>query len=227
MRKIIVTGNSGKTLFSYFLAEQLSKNKKVVLISTDENKAMHRSLFPTGKKSKKSLARLLSDPVITDKDIYKNSHLLNKRLMLISNADNKENYPDVTTINCAKLLMALEHIADIVIVDTSKHLFDSFIKKAPDCISICVTTADIRGYHYRLKNGNGTFNVLWQSSPYSVYQDTIATFKEKPIELPYLKKLTSVYNGVNISDISVSGKYAKAIKTIVKQMEELEVKHDV
>ena len=227
MQKIIVTGNSGKTILSYFLAEHLSKDKKVILISTDENKATFRCLFPTSKKTKKSLARLLSDPVITDKDIYRNSNLINKRFLMIASADNTESYPEVTTINCAKLLLALENIADILVVDSSNHLFDRFISKAPDCISICVTTADIRGYHYRLKNGNGIFNVLWQSSSYGTYQDAMTTFKEQPYELPYLKKLSSVYNGESIKDIVISGKYKKTIKAIAKQLAERSVEHEV
>ena len=227
MKKIIVTGNSGKTLFSYFLAEHLSKDKKVVLISTDEEKATFRCLFPTAKRSKKSLARLLSDPVITDKDIYQNAHLINKRLMMISNGDYIENFPDITSINCAKLLMTLETIADIVIVDTSKHIFDSFISKAPDCVKICISTADIRGHHYRMKQGNGEINILWQSSQYGTYQDALTTFKDKPFELPFEKKLTAIYSGEAIKDISISRKYKKTLKSIVKQMEETEVKHDV
>ncbi len=227
MKKIIVTGNSGKTLFSYFLAEHLSKDKKVVLISTDEQKATFRCLFPNAKKTKKSLARLLSDPVITDKDIYQNASLINKRFLMITGGDYTENFPDITTFNCVKLLTALEGFADIVIVDSSKHIFDNFIAKAPDCTNICITTADIRGHHFRMKEENGAINVLWQSSPYGSYQDALTTFKEKPFELPYEKKLTAIYNGEAIKDVSVSSKYKKTLKSIAKTMEELEVSYDV
>lgn len=224
MKKIIITGNSGKTAFAYFLAEQLSKTKKVVLVSTDENKGIYRCLFPTSKRSKKSLARLLSDPVITDKDIYNNAHLVNKRLLMISNVDTTESFPEVTAINCAKLLMGLENIADVLIVDSSKHLFDTFILNAPMTQNIAVTTADMRGFHHRMKQKNADIHVLWENSAYATYQDAANTFKEKPFEVPFIKKLSSLYNGVSIKDISLPRKYSKTLIAIVKRMEELEGK---
>ncbi len=227
MKKIIVTGNSGKTIFSYFLAEHLSKEKKVVLISTDEQKGTFRCLFPNGKKSQKSLARLLSDPVITDKDVYENSSLINKRFLMIAGGDYIENFPEITTFNCVKLIMALDRIADILIVDSSNHVLDNFIANAPDCINVCVTTADIRGHHYRMKGNTGAINVLWQSSPYGTYQDALTTFKEKPFEVPYEKKLTAIYNGEAIKDVSISSRYKKVLQAIANTLEEVEVDHDV
>lgn len=222
MKKIIITGNIGKTVFAYFLAEYLSKEKKVILISTDEDKAVYRCLFQSSKRSNKSFSRLLCDPVIVDKDIFNNSHLLNKRFLMISNADTTVTYPEPTIHNCAKLMLALDNLTDIVIVDSSNHVFDSHFKNSPDCLNVCVLSADIRGYHYRMKHGNGDIDLLWETNSYSLYQDSIASFKNKPIELPNIKKLNSIYNGSNISDIALNAKYLKALKTISKEIEQME-----
>ncbi len=226
MQKIIVTGNLGKTIFAYYLAEYLSKSKKVILISTDENKAVHRCLFPLSKKSKKSFSRLICDPVITDKDIFDNSHLINKRYLIISNADTKDTYPEPTVPNCARLFTALEEIADVVVVDSSNHIFDTFFKNSVDCFNVCVLTADIRGYHYRIKHGNGNVDLLWEASNFSTYQDSVPTFRKKPIELPFVKNLSSIYNGVNISDVTAGGKYMKVIKNIASKIEFSEDEED-
>ncbi len=75
--------------------------------------------------------------------------------------------------------------------------------------------------------GNGEINVLWQSSQYGTYQDALTTFKDKPFELPFEKKLTAIYSGEAIKDISISRAYKKTLKSIEKNMEELEVTHDV
>lgn len=227
MKKIIVTGNLGKTTFSYYLAEHLSKTKKVVLISTDENKAVYRCLFPKTKKSEKSLARLLCDPVITDKDIFNNAHLINKRLLMISNADTKTTYPEATVVNCGFLFTALNTLTDIVIVDSSaNHIFDNYLKNIDNCLNISVLTADVRGYHYRLKHGNGDIDLLWEASSYSAYQDSVNTFRKKPLSLPFVKKLMSIYNAENISDIDVSPKYLKTIKVVAQKVAEMEDNDD-
>ncbi len=223
MKKIIITGNLGKTTFAYYLAEHLSKTKKVVLISTDENKAVYRCLFPKTKKSEKSLARLLCDPVIVDKDIFNNSHLINKRFLMISNADTKTTYPEATIVNCGRLFMALETLTDIVIVDSSaNHIFDNYFKNTENCLNVSVLTADIRGYHYRLKHGNGDIDLLWEASNYSAYQDSINTFRKKPFSLPFVKNLMSIYNTENISDITVAPKYLKTIKEVATKIAEME-----
>ncbi len=220
MKKIIVTGNCGKSTLSYFLAEQLSKNNRVILVSTDTEKGMYSCFFPKEKKEKKSLGKLLSDPVVTKQDIYDNAYLINKKCLMISYAENEKfsDYPEITEINCTKFFVTMSSLADVLIVDSSNHIFDKFILSSPNTINISVNSSDMRGFHYRLKNGNGDINVLCETSPYSNNQDVLSTYKEKPIELPYIKTLSAVYNGVSIKEITLNSAYKKATEKIANEV---------
>lgn len=213
---VAVTGNLGKSTFSYFLGERLSKKNKVTIISTDTDKSMYRCLFPKGKKNAKSLGKLLADPVLTIKDISENANILNDNLLYISYAkgERKDFFPEITTVNCTRLYTILAEISDIIIVDTSNHDFDKFILANPNTKIISVTTCDIRGNHYRLVHGNDFINVLWSSSKFNSYSDVIATFGDKPFELPYIKALTNLYVGEDITDIYLNKKYTQEIEKI-------------
>lgn len=220
MKKIIVTGNSGKTVLSYFLAEKLSKKAKVILISTDTSKGVYNCIFPKLKKNKKSLGHLLADPVITIDDLYANSHLITDNFLMLSYGENEKlsDFPEVTSVNLTKLFVAINSLADVLIVDSSNHAFDDFIKSSENCLNICSTSMDMRGYHYRYRKGVGDINVLFQNSPYASSQDIIGTFSDKPFELPYVKTFLSIYTGVNINEIQLPKMYSKILEKIIKEV---------
>lgn len=215
MKNIIVTGNSGKTTFSYFLARKLSKNNKVILISTDTEKGMIKCLFPDAQSTEnRSLGNLLADPIIIEKDIYDNSYLVDDNFLFISYSQDIELHPNITNINCSKLFSRASQMADYLIVDTSNHVFDKFMLNAPNKTVISVTTCDLRGYHYRIKNPLSDINILWQSTPYSHSQDVLSTFEKRPIEITYSKQLQAVYTGENIKNIPIPKSYTKALSQV-------------
>lgn len=221
---IAVKGNYGKTVFSFFLAEKLSKTNKVALISTDTQKSIYRCLFPQNKKNSASLGKLLADPVVTIQDINENSNIINENLIMLSYAKGESGnmFPEITNANCTKLFIALSNIVDIIIVDTSNHhTFDNFILSNPQTKKITVTTADIRGLHYRLIDDSADINILWFPSKYNSYQDVISTFQKAPFELPYMKNFEGIYNGSNITDISTNKKYIKELEKIIDEVEQL------
>ncbi|MFI3205960.1 MAG: hypothetical protein R3Y33_01815 [Clostridia bacterium] len=218
MKKIIITGNSGKTIFSYFLAQKMSKTQKVVLVSTDSEKSIFKCLFPlsTEKDNEKSLAKLLADPVVTKKDIYENSHIINDNLLLICNREIQENFPEPTQINCAKLFMGIDSIADTLIIDTSDSLFDKYVMASQKKTIISVTTKDLRGYHYRLKHGESDINFFWGKE---TEQDIGKTFKEKPLSLPFVKQFSAIYSTDDINNISLPKKYKNLVNLCVEKIE--------
>ncbi|MFI3327072.1 MAG: hypothetical protein R3Y35_13015 [Clostridia bacterium] len=217
MKNIIVTGNSGKTTFSYFLAEKLSKTHKVILISTDTEKGMIKCLFPDAQSTEnRSLGNLLADPIIIEKDVYDNSYLVDDNFLFISYTGDIELHPNITSINCSKLFSRVSQMADYLIVDTSKHIFDKFMLSSPNKTVISVTTCDLRGYHYRIKNPISDINVLLQATAYSHSQDVLSTFEKRPFEITYSKQLQSVYTGESIKNIPISKSYTKTLNKIIE-----------
>ena len=133
MELVAVTGNSGKTVFSFYLAQFLSRqNKRVFLISTDSGKPAFKMLFPDRKSDgKRSLGRLLSLAAISEAKIFDNAYTVNKNLMMLSYADgeNPQTYPDIAEVNLKALMTELGTLADTVVVDTAtmQNRIDKFV----------------------------------------------------------------------------------------------------
>ncbi len=228
MEKLIaVTGNSGKTVFSYYFAQVLAKQKKKVLIvSTDSLQPACKMLFPTRKlEPNRSLGNLLSLAAVTKADIFNNSNVIDDDLLLYSYAPGESHltYPAITTTNLHNVFHKFYAIADYVVVDTStaRNVIDQYVlSKNP--VQLCITTADEKGFHYRdyYKSENGSvIPILFNNSVYNPLSDILATFSTtvKHI-LPYSKSLTSVYNGVNISDITAPRRYRKVLYKVAGEI---------
>ena len=224
---IAVTGNSGKTVFSYYFAQVLAKQKKKVLIvSTDSLQPACKMLFPTKKlESNDSLGNLLSLAAVTKADIFNNSNVIDDDLLLYSYAPGESylTYPKITSTNLHNVFHKFYAIADYVVVDTStaQNVIDQYVlSKNP--VQLCITTADEKGYHYRnfYRSANSsTIPILFSNSVYNPLSDVLASFDTtvKHI-LPYCKSLMSIYNGVNISDITAPRRYRKVLYKVAGEI---------
>jgi hypothetical protein len=221
MAKLIaITGNTGKSSFSFYLSATLSKKYKVALVSTDGQLPAYPMLFPTMEQNpKKSLGRLLSLAAITEADILNHAVILADELVMLSYAqgESKTNYPEITEINLHNLFAQLDRLVDCVIVDTSTrgNLIDTFaITRAVE--EICLSSADNKGFAYRqyYKPEHAT-QVLLNNNPHNPLSDVLQTFSEPVRILAYCRSFGSLYNGVNISDIVPSRRYRKTLYKIV------------
>ncbi|WBY64710.1 AAA family ATPase [Thermocaproicibacter melissae] len=222
---IAVTGNSGKTVFSFYLAQILSKQgKRVFLVSTDSHQPAFKMLFPDRKDNDgRSLGRLLSLATIAEANIFNNAHTINKNLMLLSYADGETalTYPEIAKINLESLFQQLSIIADIILIDTSTHQnkIDKFaLSKCSKQISIA--TADVKGYYYRQNHPNHgcALQVLFVNNPNNALADVLSTYDSPVTVLPYCRGLSGIYNGICITDIIPPRKYRKTLYRIVGEL---------
>lgn len=221
-KKIIaVTGNSGKTVFSHYLAKELSRSHKTIFIASDDTKPVCRCLYPPKSKMEPhSLGRLLSLPVIHEQDVFDCSSVVNKNLLMLGYeaGESSRSYPDIVEVNLQNLFRQLQNMAEFIVVDTATMWseIDAFALGLDNHCEICVTTADVRGMYHRQLWPTGDIKVLWQNSPYNAVQDVLSTFaQEKPFLLPYCKDFGGIYNGVSIGDIQPQKEYQRALQRIV------------
>lgn len=218
---LAVTGNTGKTLFSFYLAQLLSATKRIALLCTDGFCPVYATLFPQAKKEPghvKSLGKLLSLPVISHSDIFEHAYIAGDNLFIFSYDENETSYsyPEITDVNLQTLFGVLEHIADVIIVDTTTYYnsIDRFVLSLPEVQSVQITTADTKGFYYRqFQNGPVTRALYLPVSGYCSLQDVAQSFSksQKAWELPNSKNLGAAYGGTNITDIVPSGKYRKIL----------------
>jgi molybdopterin-guanine dinucleotide biosynthesis protein len=218
---IAVTGNSGKTVFSFYLAQILSKQRKrVILVSTDSRQPAFKMLFPDRKKEEgRSLGRLLSLATISEANIFNNTHTINKNLMMLSYADGETalTYPGIAEINLEALLKQLSVLADVVLVDTTTHQnrIDKYVlSQSPKQIRLA--TADVKGYYYRQNHpAHGAEQVLFVNSPDNALSDVLSTYEGPVTVLPYCRGLSGIYNGISITDIIPPRKFRRTLYRIV------------
>ena len=218
MRKVyVVTGNQGKSVFSYYLASELARRKqKVALIQTDGCKPMFRLLFPTKQPVPgRSLGRLLSLAAVTKNNVLQNAQMASN-ILIFSYAEGESalSYPEITQTNLSNFYNALSLLVDVMVVDTAapRNAIDAFFLDKGD--EICVTSADARGAAYRENRKPQGTQILIRDSPYNALPDVLATFPEPVPVLPYSKALSSLYNGIDICDIPIPGGYRRIIRRI-------------
>lgn len=222
---IAVTGNSGKTVFSYYLAKILSgQGRRVFLVSTDSGQPAYKMLFPGRKNDdQRSLGRLLSLASISEAQIFDNAFTVNKDLMMLSYADgeNPLTYPEVAEVNLRELFTQLSAIADNVIVDTATYpdAIDRYVL-AGNPRRICIATADVKGYYHRRNHPakGGETQVLFENSPDNAMTDVLGTYDGPVTVLPYSRGLSGIYNGVSIADIIPPRKYRKIVAGIAGEL---------
>lgn len=220
---ITVTGNAGKTTFSYYLARALQKRgQKVALVCSDGQKPMFRLMFPTKKPAPgHSLGRLLSLAVITKTELFDNAQVLDDWFMMFSYTDGDSvlSYPEITGVNLRNFHDRLSAQVDVILVDTSTTRNDIdryFLSHSTD---ICITAADARGVAYRDFYRPQGIQLALPTSPYNAIADVMGTYSEPAILLPYCKVLTALYNGMDITDIVLPKQYRKAVESVVKLLD--------
>ncbi|MDF2567826.1 MAG: hypothetical protein K0R90_1282 [Oscillospiraceae bacterium] len=228
MAKIIaVTGNSGKTVFSFFLAEALAqKDEKAILLSTDSIISSSNVLFPTIKTvQNKSVGKILSLPVIDRTDITENIFLTpnNKNLGLLSYAPNENinSFPLPTEQNISKLFHVMTELVDYIVVDTQSGFndIDMYALSHADK-EICITTADYKGLCFRkFYNHENALDVLFTNNAYNPVSDISRTFKS-PVKytLTFQKEFLPLFNGINITDVTIPKRYQKEIQKIIHEV---------
>lgn len=226
MSKIItVTGNFGKTTFSYFLASLLSKaSERIMLIDTNMIHPNMGYVLPIEKKSTKSLGRLLSLAVIDPKSVFDNMQSLNNEnigIICYANGESRNNYPQIQQASIQALLDVLGGIADTIIVvgQTEENAIDLFVKEKA-ATRICITSADLKGLAYREQHSDTEVtHVLIKTSKYNPYEDILHTFKEHvKYELPFCDSLSMLYNGGLLDDVICPSKYDKVLLRLKKEV---------
>ena len=221
-KTILITGNSGKTVFAYQLAALLSGQQKVVLLSADGIKPASQMLFPLVKRPiLQSVGKLLSMPVMTRMDVMDHLYVPEgcKNLGLLSYApgESAASYPHPTEGAASELHTILQSVCDVLVVDTQTVFSDVdryFLSRAD--AELCITTADFRGLAWRTAyKREQAVHVLYLDNPYNPAEDIARTFPS-PVKfhLPYCKEFRPLYNGVNITDLSVPAKYRKVLQAV-------------
>lgn len=221
MAKMIkVTGNQGKSIFSFYLAKELSSKSKVIVLSADESAAPCSALF-FDNESKKSLGRLLAKPVITKQDIFSQMNFYSDDLGYLGYAsgENIASYPKVLPENIKRLLDQLLELTDYCIID-GKH-FGSKIETVAETyrpLSIFIASADRKGVAYRNafdQQPKGQIDVVLNNSRFNYLPEIMATYRHSPkYILPYAKELNSIYNTTGIANVPVPKGYGKVIKAV-------------
>ncbi len=222
-KTIVITGNSCKTVFSYYLANYLATDKKkVLMVSTDNNIPTCRLLMPTNKNTEdKSLGEILCNVVIDKTCIMDNTVIssANSNLGIISYTPFKmaNNYQELTQSGIEDFFRVLYSLADYIVVDTQTTVndIDKYAISTAD-VCLCISTADYKGLAYRQeKKLQNSINILYCNNPYNPVEDILHTFdKQVKYIIPFIKELQPIYNGVNITDI-------KCPKSLVKVIEKL------
>lgn len=228
-KTICVLGNNGagKTVFSYFLANNLAnKGKRCILVSTNCTVPNVRMVMPKmNRDNAKSLGRLLSLAVIDTESVINNIIAFNnKNVGLISYGfeESRDNYPDITSANMTILFSILHELAEFIIVDTEMpfNAIDQYSLSISD-INICISTADMKGMAFRqqLPEAIDVCNILFVNSPYNPAEDIKQTFKlHVKYVMPFCKSLQFAYNGAMLDELAASKKYKQFIDKLVKEV---------
>lgn len=113
---------SGKTTFSVKFANEIAKEKSVIVVFTD----ILCPVIPTildNIDNKKSLGKILSSAQVTKDVILKNCISVNKNLGVIGYAEyeNVFTYPQYTDVRVVNLIDSLKDLADYIIIDLSSN----------------------------------------------------------------------------------------------------------
>ncbi len=226
MSKLIaITGNAGKTTFSYLLAQKLCRNgSRVMLVSTDSYTPTVPYLMKLDKNQRKSLGRILSLAVIDEKSILANMvSFKNENIGLLSYAlgESQHTYPAILDKNIEDLFENLKTLVDYIIVDTNtcQNAIDKYAISHCDS-QICITTANYKGLAYRQNmTDDSVCHIIYNDSPFNPFEDIRQTYKHHvKYVMDYCKSLQCIYNGVLLDDVVCPPKYDKLLRQIEKDV---------
>lgn len=218
---IFVSGNCGKSIFSYYLAKQFAdEGKRTVVLFTDREKTATGLFYFKRFSANSSLGKLLSLPKIEKDDVFTNLLVLNERLGYLSyrQGESDMDYPKVTRRQVNDLLGVLEDICDQVIVDSERALnrIDRYLLELTNPTVIQITTADRRGISYRAcaRQTDGEIPILLELCQNHPTADVLRTFSKRPYRLPLCKELHRLYNDLEITDIKTPKGYRKLFEKL-------------
>lgn len=223
---ITITGNSGKTVLSYYLGNALTAGgKRVFIISTDENCPTNSVLFPQTKEvAGKSVGEILLNVIINKTLVMENTLILNsnKNLGFLSYCPGKlaVHYPELIGSSVTQLFNTINLLADYIIVDTGSTVNEIDHYAIPNAdLNLCITSADLKGLAYRETHSlaNVTHLLLCTNS-YNPLEDIKHTFTTNlKYVVPFCAPLGAVYNGANIHDITLPKQYEKVLNRLIKE----------
>lgn len=159
MNKVIAiwgNPNSGKTALSIKLANELTKNKKnVILIHCDHETPAISSILPFTTTKDESLGALLSAMQITQESILKACIPVggNRNLTVMSylHGENDRTYAKFSKERIIDLFILIKHLADHIIIDCSSHIGEDLFSRAALELSdlvIRLITPDLKAISY-------------------------------------------------------------------------------
>lgn len=223
MKKILyVAGNTGKSIFCYHLANQLSHlGEKVVVISTDGYQSAAATLFPEHRNiDNKSLGKVLSTAILQKGDLFNNLIVLSGSLGYLSYAPDETafHYPEIVESNVDNLLKTVSEFAEYVIIDTTRYpnKLDNILLKFADR-QLLLTSADLKGQAFKRQfdRKNKAEPYCWITVQNSKY-NPVADFSSKYM-IPYCNALESIYNTTDITSERIPKPYAKVVYKIIKE----------
>ncbi len=213
MSKIITiwgSPNSGKTLFSTKLANQLSITHNTIVVHCDMVAPPLGTILPYSSEKDKSLGKVLEVPTLTQEDILKNLITIksNKNLAFIGYAqgENHKTYADYEEDRARELIINLSHIVEYVILDTSSYihcdiLSKTAIKLADETIRTC--GSDLKSISYfksilplmieKSYNLNIHMKILSKIEEHEPKAIITNHYGEISYDLPYTKEIQNQY----------------------------------
>lgn len=216
---LFVAGNHAKSIFSFYLASQLSLLGKAVVISTDSYQSVSQTLFfQKDGIDDKSLGKLLSYPILSKQRLFEHLIVLDDNLAYLGYAANENSlyYPDILLDNVNDLICELS-FANWIIVDSSRELntLDKLLLPKANK-QFLLYSANRKGIAYRrqlLPEMTQPIKIAIQDSAYNPIADIPCDYS-----IPYTKLLEPVGNIVDLRSISIPKGYSRVLKKIQKEV---------
>lgn len=227
MRKHIAifgSPSSGKTLFSFVLADTVTKDQKRILVISPDHIIPMLLLFGSGEMG---LGKLFSEE-INPLHFTQTVKVLQENPMVgvLGYGLNEKSIQDITQMDI--FCSIAESLANVIIWDLASDMANPFCKAAKEKaeLSVCILTPDKRGLLYYQENEfdlppNSIF-LAGQVKPYSPYEEVSDKIGGFDGMLPFGKELEIAYlDGRLIKARNLCHrKYLDAVQMICNKMEE-------
>ena len=224
--------SSGKTVTAIKLANELSKDRKnVVVVLCDTVAPALPSIVKSKKAPDVSVGEVLSAPVLTQELILKNCVPYERNpyvsLLGYKAGENVYTYAEYSKERAVDMLVLLRHIADYVIVDCSSVLTGNILSTAAlevadDVIRLC--SCDLKAISYfmsylpliedRKFKPEKHIKVLSNTHPYEGGGEYENTFGGVRYRLPYIPAIEEQAATLCLME-ALSGKEAKAYEPVI------------
>jgi MinD-like ATPase involved in chromosome partitioning or flagellar assembly len=230
--------NSGKTVTALKLANELSKQKKnVVIVLCDLISPALPTLLKT-KTQNISLGAVLSAPALSQELVLQNciAHEKNPYISLLGYkaGENAYSYADYTKERAVDMLVLLRHIADYVIVDCSSNITDNILSTAAlevadEVLRLC--SCDLKSLSYFISHLQLIADPKFKPDKHIKVLSNLKAFEDSgeysnyyggaKYQLPYVREIENQSAHMRLFD-SLTGKvekeYESVIAAIVKEV---------